>query len=179
MNVLTVTGRLTADPARRDTARGVVCEFRLAVDGQRAHVAAGRVLGSARRHLLPASRAGRRVAVSGPLRVDDYVSRAGDRQRRWYLKAEHATFLDDKPATDTTAQRCTATAVTSARAGPACARHRSLRRTVLARGCRHVVDRCGTVSVIAGGRHLRPSIIARRPMALDRRPATVAVPTVS
>ena len=35
MNVFTVTGRLTADPARRDTDKGVVVEFRLAVDGQR------------------------------------------------------------------------------------------------------------------------------------------------
>ena len=34
MNVLTLTGRLTADPVRRDTPKGVVCEFRLAVDGR-------------------------------------------------------------------------------------------------------------------------------------------------
>ena len=34
MNVLTVTGRLADDPVRRETPKGVVCEFRLAVDGR-------------------------------------------------------------------------------------------------------------------------------------------------
>ena len=30
MNVLTLTGHLVTDPVRRDTTRGLVCEFRLA-----------------------------------------------------------------------------------------------------------------------------------------------------
>ena len=34
MNVLSVTGVLAADPVRRDTTKGVVCEFRLAVDSR-------------------------------------------------------------------------------------------------------------------------------------------------
>ena len=34
MNSYNCTGRLTTDPARRDTTKGVVAEFRLAVDGR-------------------------------------------------------------------------------------------------------------------------------------------------
>ena len=73
MNVLTVTGRLTADPVRRDTPKGVVCEFRIAVDGQRRlrlPSPAGRSAGTCR----DLRRAPRRV--TGPLRVD------GTRRRR-------------------------------------------------------------------------------------------------
>ena len=92
MNVLTVTGRLTSDPARRDTTKGVVCEFRLAVDGQRrlwlpVVTCWGNLAGACKRHLHP----GRRVAVSGQLRVDEYLARQGETRRRWYLRAEHVT----------------------------------------------------------------------------------------
>ena len=94
MNVLTVTGRLTADPVRKDTARGVVCEFRLAVDGKPRiwlPVASwGQLAGNCARHLHQ----GRRVAVTGALRVDQWVARSGDRQERWYLEARSVTFLD-------------------------------------------------------------------------------------
>jgi single-stranded DNA-binding protein len=100
MNVLTVTGRLTTDPTRRQAVRGLVCEFRVVVDGQRGMwlpaVCWGPLAGSCYRRL----RNGDHVALSGPLQVEDYVSRAGARQRRWYLKVEHATFLDDKSASD-------------------------------------------------------------------------------
>ena len=94
----------------------MVCEFRVVVDGQRGLwlpvVCWGPLAGSCYRRL----RAGHRVAFSGPLQVDEYVSRAGDRQRRWYLKAEHATFLDDKPATDTSAAASAARGVPVMRA---------------------------------------------------------------
>jgi single-stranded DNA-binding protein len=100
MNVLTVTGRLIADPSRPEATRPMRCEFRVVVDGLRGMwlpvVCWGPLAGSCYRRL----RAGHHVALSGPLQVDDYVSRAGVRQRRWYLKAEHATFLDHKPATN-------------------------------------------------------------------------------
>jgi single-strand DNA-binding protein len=94
MNVLTVTGHLTADPARRDTTKGVVCDFHLAVDGQRRLwlpvTCWGRLAGLCAKHL----RAGRRVAVSGQLAVDEYITNDGQKQRRWYTKAERITFLD-------------------------------------------------------------------------------------
>jgi single-stranded DNA-binding protein len=93
MNVLTVTGRLTADPTRRDATAGMVCEFRIAVDGRRGMwlpvVCWGPLAGSCYRRL----HAGDRVALSGPLELEEQLSGAGARRRRWYLKAEHATFL--------------------------------------------------------------------------------------
>jgi single-stranded DNA-binding protein len=101
MNVLTVTGHLTTDPARRDTAKGVVCEFRVLVDGQRRLwlpvVVWGHLAGVCRKHL----HTGRRVAVSGQLCVDEYIS-TGETKRRWYLRGEHVTFLDARarPAAD-------------------------------------------------------------------------------
>ena len=67
MNVLTLTGRLTADPVRRDTPKGVVCEFRLAVDTRpRLWITVqtwGQLAGRCAQHL----HAGRHVAVAGPL----------------------------------------------------------------------------------------------------------------
>jgi single-stranded DNA-binding protein len=94
MNVLSVTGRLTSDPARRDTTNGVVCEFRVAVDGQRRLwlpvVAWGKLAGTCKRHL----HTGRRVAISGQLCVDEFHAAQGDLRRRWFLRAEHVTFLD-------------------------------------------------------------------------------------
>ena len=97
MNVLSVTGRLTSDPARRDTTNGVVCEFRVAVDGQRRLwlpvVAWGKLAGTCKRHL----HTGRRVAISGQLCVDEFHAAHGDLRRRWFLRAEHVTFLDSAP----------------------------------------------------------------------------------
>ena len=94
MNVLSVTGRLTSDPARRDTTNGVVCEFRVAVDGQRRLwlpvVTWGKLAGTCKRHL----HTGRRVAISGQLCVDVFHAAQGDLRRRWFLRAEHVTFLD-------------------------------------------------------------------------------------
>lgn len=94
MNVLTVTGRLTADPVRRDAPRGVVCELALAVDGRpRLWLPVetwGQLAGRCAQHL----RAGRRVAASGSLVCHEYVSRSGERVTRWYLRASQVTFLD-------------------------------------------------------------------------------------
>ena len=67
MNVLTLTGRLGSDPVRRDTTNGVVCEFRLAVDGRpRIWITVetwGHLAGTCAQHLHD----GRRVAISGTL----------------------------------------------------------------------------------------------------------------
>jgi single-stranded DNA-binding protein len=100
MNVLTITGHLTGDPARRDTTKGVVCDFRVAVDGQRRlwlPVSCwGHLAGTCKRYLRP----GRRVAVSGQLCADEYIS-GNDTKQRWYLRATQVTFLDGPPADDT------------------------------------------------------------------------------
>lgn len=107
MNVLTLTGRLGSDPVRRDTSNGVVCEFRLAVDGRpRIWITVetwGHLAGTCAQHL----RDGRRVAISGALANRQFVNRAGEKVDLWYAKARQVTFLDrpggqDEPATDTT-----------------------------------------------------------------------------
>ena len=94
MNVLTITGRLTADPVRRDTPKGVVCEFRVAVDGRpRLWItveAWGQLGGRCAHHL----HAGRQVAVTGPLVCQQYATRAGEPATRWFTRATTLTFLD-------------------------------------------------------------------------------------
>jgi single-stranded DNA-binding protein len=94
MNVLTVTGRLTTDPVRRDTSNGVVCELALAVDGRpRLWLAVetwGQLAGRCAQHL----HSGRRVAVSGTLVCHEYANRAGERVTRWFVRANQVTYLD-------------------------------------------------------------------------------------
>ena len=94
MNVVTLTGRLTSNPARRATTKGVVCQFALAVDGRpRLWIPVdtwGQLAGRCAQHL----HSGRRVAVSGPLLCEEYVTRAGDRATRWLVRANQVTFLD-------------------------------------------------------------------------------------
>jgi single-stranded DNA-binding protein len=94
MNVLTITGHLAADPARRDTPKGVVCEFRVAVDGRPRlwlHVETwGQLAGRCAQHL----HCGRHIAATGALVCDEYVTRAGEKANRWYLRATQLTFLD-------------------------------------------------------------------------------------
>ena len=65
MNVVTLTGRLHNDPARRETSKGVVTTFRLAVDANRHRLwidieTWGQLAGTAT-HLTK----GRHVAVTG------------------------------------------------------------------------------------------------------------------
>ncbi|MDO8392459.1 MAG: single-stranded DNA-binding protein [Actinomycetota bacterium] len=94
MNVLTVTGQLATDPIRRDTSKGVVCEFRLAVDSRpRLWIVVqtwGQLAGRCAQHLT----CGRHVAVSGPLLCEEYVTRAGNKATRWFTRATTVTFLD-------------------------------------------------------------------------------------
>ena len=99
MNVLTVTGRLTTDPARRDTTKGVVCDFRIAVDGpQRLWLPVtcwGQLAGTCKRYLHK----GRHIAASGTLCVSEYIAN-GENRTRMFLRAERITFLDGAPAPD-------------------------------------------------------------------------------
>ena len=97
MNVLSLIGVLAADPVRRDTNKGVVCEFRLAVDSRhRLWIVVqtwGQLAGRCAQHLT----SGRRVAVSGQLLCEEYVTRAGDKATRWFNRATTVTFLDRPP----------------------------------------------------------------------------------
>ncbi|MGD9702839.1 MAG: single-stranded DNA-binding protein [Ilumatobacteraceae bacterium] len=99
MNVLNLTGVLTAEPARRDTNKGVVCEFRLAVDSRpRLWIVVqtwGQLAGRCAQHLT----SGRHVAVSGQLLCEEFVTRAGEKATRWFTRATTVTFLD-RPAHD-------------------------------------------------------------------------------
>ena len=94
MNVLTLTGRLVADPVRRDTPKGVVCEFRISVDTRpRLWITVqtwGQLAGRCALHL----RSGRHVAVAGPLLCEQFATRAGERATRWFTRATTVTFLD-------------------------------------------------------------------------------------
>ncbi|MFT3851991.1 MAG: single-stranded DNA-binding protein [Ilumatobacteraceae bacterium] len=97
--MLTVTGRLATDPARRDTTKGVVCEFRIAVDGhQRLWLPVtcwGHLAGTCKQYL----RRGRRIAASGSLCATEYIAN-GENQTRLFLRAERVTFLDGTNSTD-------------------------------------------------------------------------------
>lgn len=94
MNVLTVTGHLADDPVRRETSKGVVCEFRLAVAGPpRLYLTIqtwGHLAGRCAQHLT----AGRHVGVTGSLRHDQWLTNAGERADRWYARATDVAFLD-------------------------------------------------------------------------------------
>jgi single-strand DNA-binding protein len=93
MNIFCLTGRVAEQPVRRDTNKGVVCEFRLAAHGRPrlwiTIVTWGHLAGVCAQHL----RAGRTVAVTGALHHDQYTNRAGERSERWYCKAADVTFL--------------------------------------------------------------------------------------
>jgi single-strand DNA-binding protein len=102
VNVLTVTGRLVADPVRRDTSKGVVCEFRLAVDSRPRLWITVETWGHSAGRCAQYLQAGRRVAVCGALVCDEYVTRNGDKASRWFVRASQITFLDkpDHSGTD-------------------------------------------------------------------------------
>ena len=100
MNVLTVAGRVASQPVRRETTRGVVCEFRLAVECRpRLWIVVqtwGQLAGRCAQHLTN----GRIISVTGQLISEPYATRAGEKAVRWYLRAGTVTYLD-QPATDT------------------------------------------------------------------------------
>jgi single-stranded DNA-binding protein len=97
MNVLTLAGRVASNPVRRETSRGVVCEFRLAVDCRpRLWIVVqtwGQMAGRAAQHVTT----GRTIAVSGPLINESYATRSGETAVRWYVRATSLTYLD-RPA---------------------------------------------------------------------------------
>jgi len=94
MNVLTVAGRVANEPVRRETARGVVCEFRLAVECRpRLWIGVqtwGQLAGRCAQHLAT----GRTISVTGQLISEPYATRAGEKAVRWYLRAATISYLD-------------------------------------------------------------------------------------
>ena len=99
MNSYNCTGRLTDDPARRDTTSGVVATFRLAVDGRPKRLwitveawahEAGKV--------ATYGASGRHVAVTGRLVQDEFLDRDGHKQTRYKVVAGRVEFLDDPPS---------------------------------------------------------------------------------
>jgi len=94
MNVVAMTGCLTADPARKETTRGVVTTFRIGSDDSpRVWVDVeswGHLAGTCAAHLAR----GRHVAVAGALAHAQWNDRNGERRERWFIRATKVTFLD-------------------------------------------------------------------------------------
>jgi single-strand DNA-binding protein len=94
MNVVAITGYLTADPARKETTKGVVTTFRVGSDDSpRVWVDVeswGHLAGTCAAHLAR----GRHVAVSGRLAHAQWTDHEGVRRERWFIRAAQVTFLD-------------------------------------------------------------------------------------
>jgi single-strand DNA-binding protein len=97
MNLVAITGHLTADPARKETSKGVVTTFRVGSDDSpRVWVdveAWGHLAGTCAAHLAR----GRHIAVSGTLAHTQWTDRVGERRERWFIRAAQVTFLDSPP----------------------------------------------------------------------------------
>ena len=94
MNSVNLTGRLIHDPSRRDTPRGVVASFRLAVDARpRVWIdveAWGHLAGTVATYLY----ARRHIAVTGRLAYAEYHDRNGHKQATYRVVADRIQFLD-------------------------------------------------------------------------------------
>lgn len=95
MNTIGLTGHLHNDPTRRDTPRGVVASFRLAVDDRPNRVwidveSWGRLAGVVASHLTRQ----RHIAVTGRLAHRQYHDRNGNSRNHYYVVADRITFLD-------------------------------------------------------------------------------------
>jgi single-stranded DNA-binding protein len=94
MNSVNLSGRLVHDPTRRETHRGVVASFRLAVDGRpRVWIdveAWGHLAGTGATYLT----ARRHVGVTGRLAYTEYHDRNGHTQASVRVIADRVGFLD-------------------------------------------------------------------------------------
>jgi single-stranded DNA-binding protein len=94
MNSINLTGRLIHDPTRRETNRGVVASFRLAVDGRpRVWIdieAWGHLAGTVATYLT----ARRHVAITGRLAQHEYHDQHGLKLTRYHIVADRIGFLD-------------------------------------------------------------------------------------
>jgi single-stranded DNA-binding protein len=98
VNTVSFTGHLTNDPVRRDTAKGVVAVFRLAVDDRPERLwidveSWGHLAGIVATHLARR----RHVAVTGRLRDRPYHDHDAQQRHHVYVVADRVTFLD-RPA---------------------------------------------------------------------------------
>lgn len=102
MNAITLAGRVCSTPIRRETNRGVVCEFRLAVECRpRLWIVVqswGTLAGSAAQHITK----GRTIAVTGSLISEEYATRSGETSVRWFVRATSLSYLDRRPVVDET-----------------------------------------------------------------------------
>ena len=91
MNVVVMTGRLTGEPARRETTKGVVTTFRIGSDEPpRVWVAVecwGHLAGVCAAHLARR----RHVAVGGALSHAEWTDGTGERRERWFIRASKVT----------------------------------------------------------------------------------------
>lgn len=94
MNVLALTGRLTADPARKETDKGVVTTFRIGSDDSPRVWLDVEVWDRLAAVCAACLVRGRHVAVVGSLGRRAWTNGTGGRHERWLLKASAVTFLD-------------------------------------------------------------------------------------
>jgi single-strand DNA-binding protein len=118
MNSVNLTGRLVNDPSRRDTHRGVVATFRLAVDGRpRMWIDVetwGHLAGTVATYL----RARRHVAVTGRLAYHEYHDRTGHKQAAFRVIADRIEFLESPAVGGDTSQPLAGPRATSERDQP-------------------------------------------------------------
>jgi single-stranded DNA-binding protein len=93
MNSFNFTGRLTNDPIRRDTTKGVVATFRVAADKPARFYIDVDAWGQLARVTTHLTRR-RHVAISGRYHIDEYHDRNGDKRHRHFVIADQITFLD-------------------------------------------------------------------------------------
>jgi single-strand DNA-binding protein len=103
MNVVSIIGRLTADPQSRAGENHESAYFRMAVDRRSAEgadfvdvVVFDRLAEVCSEHLAK----GRQVAVNGRLRSSEWTTDAGERRSRLQVVADEVAFLDRPKAAD-------------------------------------------------------------------------------
>ena len=98
MNQMHLSGRLATEPIRRETTKGVLCTFRLAVgragnNGGRVWIDIdtwGHLAGTCAQHLVK----GRQVLVTGRLTQHEWTTAAGEKKVRYCVAATTVEFLD-------------------------------------------------------------------------------------
>ena len=103
MNIISIMGRLTADPELKTTQNGTaVCSFTVAVDRDYGDKQTDFISIVAWRQTAEfVSRyfgKGRMIAVSGNLQSRKWEDKDGNKRTAWEVIANHVWFCGDKPA---------------------------------------------------------------------------------